>query len=68
MNKNLLIIIYGLIVTMSIMYATQPLQPLLAKEFNITVIEASQFTAVILLLMAIAPIVYGYILEKVNSL
>lgn len=67
MNKNLLIIIYGLIVTMSIMYATQPLQPLLAKEFNITVIEASQFTAVILLLMAIAPIVYGYILEKVNA-
>ncbi len=52
---------------MSIMYATQPLQPLLAKEFNITVIEASQFTAVILLLMAIAPIVYGYILEKVNA-
>lgn len=49
---------------MSVMYATQPLQPLLAKEFDITVIQASWFTAVILLFMAISPIIYGYILEK----
>ena len=49
---------------MSVMYATQPLQPLLAKEFDITIIQASQFTAVILLFMAISPIIYGYILEK----
>ncbi|AXK48158.1 MFS transporter [Aliarcobacter trophiarum] len=67
MNKNLLIIIYGLIVTMSVMYATQPLQPLLAQEFNITIIEASQFTAIILFFLAVAPIIYGYILEKVDA-
>ena len=67
MKSNLLIIIYGLIVTMSVMYATQPLQPLLAKEFDITIIEASQFTAIILFFLAIAPIIYGYILEKVNA-
>jgi MFS transporter, YNFM family, putative membrane transport protein len=47
------------------MYATQPLQPLLAKQFNISIIKASQFTAVIMLFLAISPIVYGYILEKV---
>lgn len=47
------------------MYATQPLQPLLAKEFNISIIKASQFTAVIMLFLAISPIFYGYILEKV---
>ncbi|MFW3328056.1 MFS transporter, partial [Aliarcobacter butzleri] len=64
MRINLLIIIYCLIVVMSVMYATQPLQPLLAKEFNITVIQASWFTAVILLFMAISPIIYGYTLEK----
>lgn len=46
------------------MYATQPLQPLLAQKFNITVIQASQFTAVIMLFLAISPIIYGYILEK----
>ena len=67
MKSNLLIIIYGLIVTMSVMYATQPLQPLLASKFNISIIEASQFTAVILFFLAVAPIIYGYILEKVNA-
>ena len=67
MKTNLLIIIYGLIVTMSVMYATQPLQPLLASKFNISIIEASQFTAVILFFLAVAPIIYGYILEKVND-
>ena len=49
---------------MSVMYATQPLQPLLAKTFDISVVQASWFTAVILLFMAISPIIYGYILEK----
>jgi MFS transporter, YNFM family, putative membrane transport protein len=47
------------------MYATQPLQPLLAKQFDISIIKASQFTAVIMLFLAISPIVYGYVLEKV---
>ncbi|NOX14864.1 MAG: MFS transporter [Epsilonproteobacteria bacterium] len=48
---------------MSIMYATQPIQPLLAVQFNIDIIKASSFTAIILLCLAIAPIIYGYILE-----
>ena len=47
------------------MYATQPLQPLLAKQFDISIVQASQFTAIIMLFLAISPIVYGYILEKV---
>ncbi len=47
------------------MYATQPLQPLLAREFDISIIKASQFTAVIMLFLAISPIVYGYFLEKI---
>ena len=62
---DLFIIIYSIIIVLSVMYATQPLQPLLAKQFGITAIEASQFTAVIMLFLAISPIVYGYILEKV---
>ncbi len=49
------------------MYATQPLQPLLANEFSISIAQASSFTAVIMLFLAIAPIIYGYILEKVNA-
>lgn len=64
MRSNLLIIIYAIIIVLSVMYATQPLQPLLAEKFNISVVQASQFTAVIMLFMAISPIIYGYILEK----
>ena len=49
------------------MYATQPLQPLLAKEFNVSMAKASSFTAVIMLFLAISPIIYGYILESVKT-
>lgn len=64
-KKDLFIVIYCIIIVLSVMYATQPLQPLLAKQFDISVIKASQFTAVIMLFLAVSPIVYGYILEKV---
>lgn len=68
MKKNeLLIIIYTITVLLSVMYATQPIQPLLAKEFDITVVKASSFTAVIMLFLAISPIIYGYILESVKT-
>ena len=65
-KKDLYIVIYCIIIILSVMYATQPIQPLLAKQFNISIIKASQFTAVIMLFLAISPIIYGYILEKVN--
>ncbi len=64
-KNNLFIVIYCIIVILSVMYATQPLQPLLSKEFNISITKASQFTAIIMLFLAISPIFYGYILEKV---
>ena len=62
---DLFIIIYSIIIILSVMYATQPLQPLLAQKFDISITQASQFTAVIMFFLAISPIVYGYILEKV---
>ncbi|MFA9372521.1 MAG: MFS transporter [Poseidonibacter sp.] len=62
---DLFIIIYSIIIILSVMYATQPLQPLLAQKFDISITKASQFTAVIMFFLAISPIVYGYILEKV---
>lgn len=64
-KTNLFIVIYSIIIILSVMYATQPLQPLLADKFNISIIKASQFTAIIMLFLAISPIIYGYILEKV---
>jgi len=68
MNKKaLIIIIYNIMVVLSVMYATQPLQPLLAKEFGITMAQSSLFTAVIMFWLGIAPIIYGYILESMSS-
>lgn len=64
-KRDLFIVIYTIIVLLSVMYATQPLQPLLANEFNISMTKAASFTAVIMLFLAIAPIIYGYILERV---
>ncbi len=66
-TKELSIIIYNIVVILSVMYATQPLQPLLAKEFDVSIVKSSQFTAVIMLFLAIAPIIYGYILERVSA-
>lgn len=66
-RKELFIIIYTITILLSVMYATQPLQPLLSREFNISIVQASSFTAVIMLFLAIAPIIYGYILEHVNA-
>lgn len=61
------IVVYTIIILLSVMYATQPLQPLLAQEFNVSVTQASSFTAVIMFFLAVAPIIYGYILERVNA-
>ncbi len=66
-KKELLIVIYTITILLSVMYATQPLQPLLANEFEISIVKASFFTAVIMLFLAISPIIYGYILESVKT-
>ena len=68
MNKKIIaIIIYNIIVIFSVMYATQPLQPLLAKEFMITMTQSSLFTTVIMFWLGVAPIIYGYTLQSVSS-
>ncbi len=66
-KKEILIIIYTITILLSVMYATQPLQPLLALEFEISIVKASSFTAVVMLFLAISPIIYGYILESVKT-
>lgn len=63
---QLLILCYLIVVIFCVMYAAQPLQPLLANEFKITMLQASQFTAIVMLFLAISPLIYGYILETIN--
>ena len=66
-KKELFIIVYTITILLSVMYATQPLQPLLSNEFDVSIVKASSFTAVIMLFLAISPIFYGYILESVKT-
>jgi len=66
-KKELVILVYIITIVLSVMYATQPIQPLLAVEFNIDVVKASSFTAIILFSLAVAPIIYGYILENFSA-
>ncbi|MDX1809258.1 MAG: MFS transporter [Sulfurospirillaceae bacterium] len=66
-KRELAILVYIITISLSVMYATQPLQPLLAKVFKVDVVKASAFTAVMLFSLAIAPIIYGYILESFSA-
>lgn len=52
------------VLTLCVMYATQPLQPLFEQILDISKFQASLFTTSILAPLAIASIVYGYFLEK----
>lgn len=65
-HAGLLTIIYLCIISLSVMYVTQPIQPLFAKEFSVSLSQASLLTSVVLLPLAIAPIFYGYLLEKID--
>lgn len=50
--------------TLCVMYGVQPLQPVFQEILGISKFEASLFTTSILVPLALASIVYGYILEK----
>ncbi len=61
---TLAIIIYVTITTLSLMYVTQPLQPLFGAEFGVSLAKASLLTSIILFPLSLAPIFYGYLLES----
>ncbi|MCI6988773.1 MAG: MFS transporter [Campylobacter sp.] len=62
--KPIYVMYFATILTMSVLYAVQPLQPLFMQNLNITQLQASFFTTSILIPLAFASILYGYILEK----
>ncbi|PAF50497.1 MFS transporter [Helicobacter sp. 13S00477-4] len=67
MNKSDTIsILYATAITLSLIYAPQPLTPLLANYFNIKPDNAAFIISLTLLPMAIAPAIYGYFLEKIS--
>lgn len=66
-NRNQFIIVYCTIVAFAILYEHQPLLPLLADQWNRSISDAALLTTVTMLPLAIAPLIYGYILERFSS-
>jgi YNFM family putative membrane transporter len=54
--------------TFFVLYGPQPILPLLSEHYDLSVSQAGLLMTVTMLPLAIAPLVYGYILLKVNTL
>lgn len=65
--RALFFIIYTAVLTFSVLYSPQPLLPILMKAFSVDKSSAALVTTVTLFPLSIAPILYGYILEKYTA-
>ncbi|SDZ77577.1 MFS transporter, YNFM family, putative membrane transport protein [Desulfuromusa kysingii] len=66
--SEILPIIFNTILVLSVLYAPQPLLPVLSLEFGISREAAAALTTVTFIPLALAPLVYGYILETVSPI
>lgn len=66
-HRNQWIIIYCTIVAFAILYEHQPLLPLLAQQWGRSVSDIALLTTVTMIPLALAPLLYGYVLEKLSS-
>ncbi|EGK7562426.1 MFS transporter [Campylobacter coli] len=58
-----ILIIFCAILTLAIVYAPQPITPLLSDYFHVNLHQISWIISVTLIPLAIAPLLYGYLLE-----
>lgn len=65
--RNQIIITFCTIIAFAILYEHQPLLPLLAGQWHRSVSDVALVTTVTMLPLAIAPLIYGYILERFSS-
>ncbi|MCG5499302.1 MFS transporter [Ectothiorhodospira sp. A-7Y] len=65
--SHLLIVQYCAILVFSSLYAPQPLLPVLAEAFAVSEAKASLLITVALLPLAIAPVAYGFLLQRLSA-
>ena len=65
-KKELFVMYFCVVLTMSVMYATQPLQPHFEEILQISKFQASLFMTATLIPLAFASIFYGFLLEKIT--
>ncbi len=64
--SEILPIIFNTILVLSVLYAPQPLLPVLSQEFGVSREAAAALTTVTFIPLALAPLAYGYLLETVS--
>lgn len=66
-RPNFLIVLFSTILVFTVLYAPQPLLPLLAEELGVSRSAASLLITVTMIPLSIAPIAYGFLLESVSA-
>ena len=61
------IVIYAAVLTISALYAPQPLLPVLAREFSVSRDLVALLTTVTMVPLSLAPLLYGYVLQSVSA-
>lgn len=61
------LVILTTILTLSALYAPQPLLPVLAREFGISRDAAAFLTTIAMLPLSVAPLAYGYLLQAIPA-
>jgi YNFM family putative membrane transporter len=64
--REFLPIIFTTILALSVLYAPQPLLPVLSREFAVSREAAAALTTVTFIPLALAPLFYGYLLETIS--
>ena len=65
--RNTFIVVYCTIVGFAVLYATQPLLPLLAEQWGRPVADTALLTTATMAPLALGPLLYGYVLEHVST-
>ena len=66
MKKDLLIMYFCAAVAMCLLYAPQPIAPVFESELGISRAKAGLFITALMVPLALASILYGYLLEKIS--
>jgi YNFM family putative membrane transporter len=66
-TQLMLPVLFNTILTLSALYAPQPLLPTLSSEFNVSREAAAALTTATFIPLAIAPLLYGYLLESISA-
>jgi len=64
---HLIIVYYCTILVFSALYTPQPLLPVLAEHFGVGEARASLLITVTMLPLAVAPIAYGFLLQRISA-